>query len=324
MANFYEEDPRVRYPTVARMQTGESSDPDVPINPNVANTKAERDYIKNLQTKGFTGTYQSSAGKSQAVLDAEKKYEEQQAAAKTAERDKAFATERAQAEADIAGYDPDFLDAVASKLGMSLVGAVGFLKKMGRMPTKLQVPGVSSVAAVSDAVGSSPQWDQKYNSYLDQYMDDVASGEITEDEAIVAARRAANAEIENANLPSTTGTSVTGPQKLQGKDEEGTFSIDNLLSNMFGPGGRVTPGGTSFFEAEAGKQFAGERPQGLAGLQVGATNPMLATFIKMFENAPTAERRKELENIFAMLQGFTGMQQPRIGPQALAYQFSGG
>lgn len=288
--------------------------------PDVATYKAERDYIKNLQTSadtGFTGTYQSSAGKSQAVLDAEKEYrpsEEQQAATKAAERDKAFATERAQAEADIAGYDPDFLDAVASKLGMSLVGAVGFLKKMGRMPTKLQVPGVSSVAAVSDAVGSSPQWDQKYNSYLDQYMDDVASGEITEDEAIVAARRAANKEIE----------SVTGPQKLQGKDEEGTFSIDNLLSNMFGPGGRVIPGGTSFFETEAGKQFAGERPQGLAGLQVGATDPMLASFMEMFENAPTAERRKELENIFAMLQGFTGTQQPRIGPQTLAYQFGGG
>jgi len=186
-------------------------------------------------------------------------------------------------------------------------------------------------------------------------MDDVASEEITEDEAIVAARRAANKEIENANLSSTdisnifnstsgtpAGGTPAGGTPAGGTPAGGTMAgdnvstganefVQNMLSNMFGPGGRVYDkevdeegkiihSGKSFFETEAGKQFAGERPQGLAGLGVGAPDPMLETFTKLFENAPTAERRKELEDIFAIIQGFTGTQQPRIGPQTLAYQ----
>tara|TARA_R110002020_G_C16187995_1_gene765314 strand:- start:51 stop:992 length:942 start_codon:yes stop_codon:yes gene_type:complete len=272
-------------------------------------TKAERDYIKNLQTKGFTGTYQSSAGKSQAVLDAEKEYrpsEEQQAATKVAEREEKNRKELAAAKAGVAALDDvgDFsqrknLNAIATQLGMSPEGAYGFLNKYGNL------------------------------SVLDQNFDPSQMGIEVDPTTRAYGKGFTQANLDNADLDPEDRANLASQGGLA------SFNVQNMLSNIFGPGGRVynkevdeegkiIHSGKSFFETEAGKQFAGERPQGIAGLGVGAPDPMLETFTKLFENAPTAERRKELEDIFAMMQGFMGMQQPRIGPQTLAYQFGGG
>ena len=272
-------------------------------------TKAERDYIKNLQTKGFTGTYQSSAGKSQAVLDAEKEYRpsaEQQAATKVAEREEKNRKELAAAKAGVAALDDvgDFsqrknLNAIATQLGMSPEGAYGFLNKYGNL------------------------------SVLDQNFDPSQMGIEVDPTTRAYGKGFTQANLDNADLDPEDRANLASQGGLA------SFNVQNMLSNIFGPGGRVynkevdeegkiIHSGKSFFETEAGKQFAGERPQGIAGLGVGAPDPMLETFTKLFENAPTAERRKELEDIFAMMQGFMGMQQPRIGPQTLAYQFGGG
>ena len=279
-------------------------------------TKAERDYIKNLQTSadtGFTGTYQSSACKSQAVLDAEKEYrpsaEQQaatQAATKVAEREEKNRKELAAAKAGVAALDDvgDFsqrknLNAIATQLGMSPEGAYGFLNKYGNL------------------------------SVLAQNFDPSQMGIEVDPTTRAYGKGFTQANLDNADLDPEDRANLASQGGLA------SFNVQNMLSNIFGPGGRVynkevdeegkiIHSGKSFFETEAGKQFAGERPQGIAGLEVGAPDPVLAAWTKMFEDAPTAERRKELENLFAIIQGFTGTQQPRIGPQTLAYQFGGG
>ena len=197
----------------------------------------------------------------------------------------------AENKADIGKYDPTYLASVAKQLNTDSAGAVGFLKRMGVLPTKILPTALQ-----------------------DTDSDDGIGGALTRADAVSAL----------GFDPETRAAQDSG---LLGSGA--TFNLQDFLSNRFGPGGKVTPGGTSFFGTPGGKPFAGERPEGLAGLQQAAPDQTLASFMKMFGGDITADRRKELEEIFAMLQGITSMQPERIGPQTQAYrnrqiQYQGG
>ena len=322
-----------------------------PVDSNAANKKAEADYLKNLQTPGFTGTFGSSDSKAmERVRAAESKYRpsaEQQAASQSASQAQDLNAlglkQQAENEAGIAGFDSDYLDGVAKQLGMSSAATVGFLRRMGISPTKIQVP---SVPTVSPTPGDGTAYTAAYKRYRAEYQADVDSGEISASQADTRALAAANKEF-NPKLPPVQAV-PTGDSGLYGAEHANSFAgndaaaklyVQNLLSNTFGPGGRNASSavGGGEFGIGTGQSGTGnnvgflrsDQPApGMAGLQTAAPNQMLASFMEMpiFSNANTQERQSMLEQLgplFAMLTDATSTE-GTPGPQTVAYRFRGG
>ena len=104
----------------------------------------------------------------------------------------------------------------------------------------------------------------------------------------------------------------------QENSENPPFNISDMLSDIFRPGGSV-PG--SNFNVGFDSQDRGA--PGLAGLQAPAPNEIMENFIRMVDPEATAERRKELEELFAIVNSITARQPQRIGPQTADYQLKG-
>ena len=232
----------------------------------------ERKHIRNLaETPGYTGTFTSSAGKSDAVIRAEQDAADRrkQAASTKATTE---ATERfrrsaeaseARKAADIAKLDSEGqfskrknLDAIATQLGMSAEGAYGFLERIKKLDILDQNFDPKMV------IDQPTLGDQ--NDALDEYEGLFASEPLAEYYGDPASRLASS-------------------------------NIQNMLSNIFGPEGRSA---TKAPETELARLMK-----------------MISSFGgDMFSDDRSADRRKGLDDIFAMMQGFTSMQPSQLGP----------
>jgi hypothetical protein len=263
-----------------------------------ANKKVEDQYIANLKKgKSFTGTYQSSAGKSQAVLDAEKEYRPLGNPQSAEAQERYLSDEQESKTVDaINALDNvgDFsqrknLDTIAMQLGMSPEGAYGFLNKYGNL------------------------------SVLDQNFDPSQMGTEVDPTTRAYGKGFTEANIDNADLDKKDRDNLARQGGLA------SFNVQNMLSNLV-PSGFLGP---QQGQGIAGLEAEPVQPTGMESLKSLFSNEnsaemmqTLQSLLGMIQGFPGMEKSTGAATSTTKPKSLSGLLGPEQRQQRV--QMSGG